>query len=393
MVSQEKNRQIIINQEIFGTLCLIKNEVLGKFTKLMDKDEIEESIVNGKFQNDPMPFVFMFAPSDKISQNTIKNAKFGDKISLVCDGEIKAQITCESVFETKKFKECVSIFDISMAKSKNTISHGKFAISGEFNITCDTISNSIKKLHSLKQNQNRQKITALFLTADPLHRAHERLIRLAIDKADFVIIFLIRSQKKDKLPYKLRQKTLEYFAKTFLPANTVAIVPLKNTHIFTEHLYPELECIVAKNFGANKLVLGQNHENIGMFYDSNEIHTILDGYKNSLNMEILVMPEFVYCNECKTLVSTKSCPHGPHHHTKYHTQTLKTLLREGIMPPSIFMRKEISAMILSELFPNRFENLQKIYNELFPNDGILEPHDEKEFYEQLMNLYQTSSLK
>ena len=63
------------------------------------------------------------------------------------------------------------------------------------------------------------------------------------------------------------------------------------------------------------------------------------------------------------------------------------------MPPSIFMRKEISAMILSELFPNRFENLQKIYNELFPNDGILEPHDEKEFYEELMNLYQTSSLK
>ena len=104
MVSQEKNRQIIINQEIFGTLCLIKNEVLGKFTKLMDKDEIEESIVNGKFQNDPMPFVFMFAPNDKISQNIIKNAKFGDKISLVCDGEIKAQITCESVFETKKFK-------------------------------------------------------------------------------------------------------------------------------------------------------------------------------------------------------------------------------------------------------------------------------------------------
>ena len=139
--------------------------------------------------------------------------------------------------------------------------------------------------------------------------------------------------------------------------------------------------------------MGQNHEHIGAFFDSNKIHTILDSYKNSFDMEILVMPEFVYCNECKTLVSTKSCPHGPHHHTKYHTQTLKALLRQGIMPPSIFMRKEISAMILSELFPNRFENLQKIYNDLFPNNGILEAHDEKEFYEELMNLYQTSSLK
>ena len=50
-------------------------------------------------------------------------------------------------------------------------------------------------------------------------------------------------------------------------------------------------------------------------------------------------------------------------------------------------------MILAELFPNRFENLQKIYDELFPNEGILETHSEKEFYEELMNLYQTSSLK
>ena len=50
-------------------------------------------------------------------------------------------------------------------------------------------------------------------------------------------------------------------------------------------------------------------------------------------------------------------------------------------------------MILSELFPARFENLQKLYDELFPNGGILQSHDESEFYEQLMQLYQTSALK
>lgn len=56
------------------------------------------------------------------------------------------------------------------------------------------------------------------------------------------------------------------------------------------------------------------------------------------------------------------------------------------------MRKEISAIILSELFPNRFANVEHIYDDIFPNAGLLEDHDEKDFYLELMNLYQTTSL-
>ena len=116
MASQEKNKKIVVNQEIFGTLCLIKAGALGKFAKLMNSDEISQSMKDGKFKNEPMPFVFMFAPSDKISQNRIQNAKTGEKIPLVCDGEIIGEITCESIFETKNFKNCVSIFDICHEK-------------------------------------------------------------------------------------------------------------------------------------------------------------------------------------------------------------------------------------------------------------------------------------
>ena len=129
-----------------------------------------------------------------------------------------------------------------------------------------------------------------------------------------------------------------------------------------------------------------------MFYDESGANTALDKYSKDLNLEVIVMPEFVYCNECRTIVSTKTCPHGQHHHIKYHANTLKELLYQGILPPAILMRKEISAMILSELFPNRFYDLQRIYDDLFPNSGILEKHNQKEFYEQLMNLYQTTSL-
>ena len=231
------------------------------------------------------------------------------------------------------------------------------------------------------------------LTAEPFNRAHERLIRMTIDKADLVLLFLLKSHGADEMmSFALKKSVLEYFIQNYIPKNRLIIVPFENSNLFSSHLNPTLECIAAHRLGAGKLVVGQNHAGIGMFYDHNVVHTVLERYKNDLNLEVVVLPELVYCNECKTLVSTKTCPHGQHHHIKYHAQTLKTLLLAGILPPAILMRRDISAMILSELFPNRFENIQKLCDDLFPSNGLLEKQTEREFYENLMKLYQTTSL-
>ena len=117
----------------------------------------------------------------------------------------------------------------------------------------------------------------------------------------------------------------------------------------------------------------------------------MDQYED-LDIEVELLAEFVYCNECKTLVSTNTCPHGSHHHIKYHAESLLEILKAGMLPPAIFMRKDISALLLSELFKNRFENISKIYDAIFPNSGLIEAHDERDFYLELMRLHQTTSL-
>lgn len=215
---------------------------------------------------------------------------------------------------------------------------------------------------------------------------------MTVDKADLVIVFLVRTLQENHIDYAIRKRVLEFFNQNYLPEKRVFVFPLENTTLFSSHTNPTLECIAARSFGANKLVIGQNHAGIGMFYDHNEAHTILDRYKNELAIEIIVLPELVYCNQCRTLVSTKTCPHGQHHHIKYHPDIIKELLFKGIMPPAILVRPEISAFILSELFPNRFKDVQKLCDDLFVNSGLLEKRTDRDFYEELMKLYQTSSM-
>jgi sulfate adenylyltransferase len=68
------------------------------------------------------------------------------------------------------------------------------------------------------------------------------------------------------------------------------------------------------------------------------------------------------------------------------------LFRLGIIPPAILMRKEISSIILSELYPSRKATLQKIHQNLSTSSGVIDEFKCEDFYDGLMNLYQTSSL-
>lgn len=378
MKSQRKNKIIKITNDILCTLELVKNKIFSNYNKLMNQDEADSAIKKGYFNGEAMPNPFVFFVDEKEA----KELKNGDEAVLICEENEVGYIKISSVFKSKnEYKS--SVFARGEIK--------EWAISGEFEILSNEIKNTLDELERIKTELNAKKITAVMLTADPLHRAHERLIRMTIDKADLVVIFLLQTHGNEHLSFNLRKKSLEIFAKKYLPPNKITIFPFKSS-IFKAHQNPALECITAHNIGANKLVLGQNHAGIGMFFDHNQPKTMLDRYINDLGMEIIVLPELVYCNECKTIVSTRTCPHGQHHHIKYHPPTIKTLLFNGIMPPAILMRSEISALILSELFKDRFSDVQKLCDALFPNSGLLEERNERDFYKELMKLYQTTSL-
>ncbi len=297
--------------------------------------------------------------------------------------ELVARIDVSDVYAPSASEIAGSVFQNAYAEQT--------AVQGRITLLKNGLAEQIARIKKVASSLAAPKISAFFTCADPIHRVHERLIRHMIDKADFVVIFLTGTSSADALPYELRKKTLSYLLQNFLVAQRAMMIDLGSLAIFDDK--PALQCAIAKNLGINKIIFGQNHANMELFFEGGGVHSVLDEYQKRGDIEILLMPEYVYCEKCKVLVSTKNCPHGAHHHVHYRTQNLKELLHAGILPPAIFMRKEISAMILSELFPARFSDLQKLYDELFPNSGILQSHGESEFYEQLMQLYQTSALK
>lgn len=414
MASRNKENSKIpvinINEDEYGTLELIASGALGEHKQLADEKTIIK--IAREYKKQLMPYVFSFAPLGKDNQKILKdlkdclysknpseisnenseNFKQNRILKLCLNGEIIGEIKAKSVYNF--IHPNLSIFSAKNVNFTNEkAQNNALGVAGEFSIFSSNLAKIKDQIANTIKERNYRKITAIMLTADPLHRLHERLIRMTIDKADFLIIFLLRTYgTQGRLSFDLRLECLRYFCDNYLPSGRVAIVPFENTTLFGDHINPVLEAITAKNFGANKIVIGQNHAGIGLFYDNNQANTLLDSVCERLGLELIVMPEMFYCEICHTLTSTKTCPHGEHHHIKYSQATLKELLFAGLMPPAILMRKKISAIILDALFPNRFKSLQRIYDDLFANRGIIEKHDQRDFYEQLMRLYQTTSL-
>ncbi len=393
----KRNDSLWIDKEALTTLELVKEGILSPVTGLMNKKESMEVTETGKYKGTTFPFPFILAPSGSTNQKVLLNAKKGETIDLRIKEELVGSIVVDEVFKIDKEERVQKIFGthhISHPGVKETLNRlGEYAVCGEYNIELNKFGKLKNKIEKAKKRIGVDKATAVMIAAKPLHRAHERIIRGCIKPNELVVVFLSKPFKEGFLNYDMRYETVKHFVENYLPKNRVIIIPFETTYLFAGFNTVILDSIAAKNYGCDKIIIGQNHSGIGLYYekDSAKAKNICDSFCN-IDIDIKIIPEFVYCNQCTTLVRTNTCPHGGHHHITYHSESILELLKTGIIPPAVLMRKEISAMLLSQIFPYRFNNLFKLFADLVPNSGILGNHDDKEFYEELLKLYQTTSL-
>ena len=395
MTSSRKNKTLYIDKEAASALELVKDGLLNPVTKLMGEKESASILQTGMLDGKTFPFPFILAPSGKKNEEMMQSLEIGEEISIICDDVEFATLIVDEVFQIdpkERVKHIYGTDDLSHPGVMATIKRiGSWAVSGEYTLTNIKANENLLKIQQAKELVEANHTTSLVMAANPLHRAHERLIRQTLETTDLLVIFLLKPYDSANLAFDIRKESLEFFINNFLPKNRVVIVPLENSYIFAGYNEIIIDAIVAKNYGCDRLTIGRNHAGLGMFYDCNSNKSIIDKVIG-IDIEISIASEYVYCNKCTTLVSKNTCPHGQHHQISYHADSILELLEAGLLPPAVLIRKEISAFLLSKLIPNRFKKLEKLYYDTFPVEGLLEEHTEKDFYLELMKLYQTTSL-
>lgn len=395
MISSRKNKTLLIDKEAASALELLKDGLLSPVESLMNEEQsrsvLESGLINGK----SFPFPFILAPSGKRNAEVLSSLAKGEEITILFEKKPFATLIVDEVFHidpNHRIRQIYGTDDTSHPGVMATLKRiGSLAVCGEYTLVNKSSNTNKEIIAEAKKLIDAKHTTALVMGANPLHRAHEKLIRQTLENTDLLVIFLLKPYTDSNLTYEIRKKALDFFINNFLTKNHVVIVPLENSYIFAGYNEIIIDAVVAKNYGCDKLTIGRNHAGLGMFYDCNSNKSIVDKVVG-IDIEISVASEYVYCDRCTTLVSKNTCPHGQHHQISYHSNSILELLELGILPPTILVRKEISAVILSKLHPKRFKNLERMYYDILPTKGLLEEHTENDFYLELMKLYQTTSL-
>lgn len=384
---RKEKKRICIDREALSILEMLQEGILSPVVSLMNENEAQEVNQTGLFMGCSFPSPLIFAPSGRKNQEVIQGLREDEEVELFVCGEKAGLLRVKEIFKVDREERIRKIMggDLGNIETERIYQRiGNYAIYGDLEVIGHKVSQNKKIIQDKINALGAKKICGVMLNANPIHKVHEKILEESLFKHDLLVIF-VPHHNSWFLPFSLRIKSLEYVVNNFLPFEKILIVPLDYTYLLAGQNRMILNALICKNYGCTDFIASLGSSDLGIFCEGDRTFTIMDSIQG-IDLSIQLLSEYIYCNQCNTIRSTKICPHGKHHHISYDSRNLFEMLKMGLMPPEIFIRKEVSAMILTHLFPDRAKKLNKLYSDLVTQEGVV-VENEKRFYENLSRLY------
>lgn len=190
---------------------------------------------------------------------------------------------------------------------------------------------------------------AAFQSRNPPHRAHEYLMRVALELCDGLLLHpLVGATKEDDVPAAARAEAYRALVDGYLPAERVLLAGFPGAMRYAGPREAVFHAIVRKNYGATHFIVGRDHAGVGRFYgpfDAQRIFARFDPQR--LGITPLCFDDAFYCLRCEGMATSRTCRHGEAERVAVSGTRLRAWLRAGSLPPPEWMRPEV-ARVLSE---------------------------------------------
>ena len=296
----------------------------------------------------PLPVVL------DVSEEQAQTLKKESLLILTFDGVDVGEVQIEDVYTCDKSRVTAKVFgtdDVQHPGVSHFLSMGDWFVGGAiklyqrvvFEFSEYELTPAETVLHFKKSGWN---TIVGFQTRNVPHRAHEYLLRLALEQADGLFIQPLVGRKKigDYCPEAILE-AYNTLVNGFLPKERVLLGVLSTSMRYAGPREAIFHAIVRRNYGCTHFIVGRDHAGVGNYYGKYEAHDLTRQFDGELGIDILRFAGPFYCRKCDGIVTERTCPHfesEPQYIQEISGSYLRAMLSDGTLtPPGELLRSEV----------------------------------------------------
>lgn len=186
-----------------------------------------------------------------------------------------------------------------------------------------------------------------FQTRNVPHRAHEYLLRVALEHADGLFVQPLVGHRRagDYLPDAV-MRGYRALIGSFLPRERVLLGILSTVMRYAGPREAVFHAIIRRNYGCTHFIVGRDHAGVDGWYGQYAAHELTERLASDLGIEIMRLNGPYFCRVCDGIVTEKTCPHhGTDVTSSISGSDMRRVLVDGGTPDPHLMRPEIVAAL------------------------------------------------